>query len=114
MRLIDFFDQAAVRHPERCAFADRDTTFDYAQMRAFSQRLAAAMRKRGISDNARVANLHALLSENLMADPEASGHLRRRPVEITGSVYTPPRDTAGDRRMLLAHPFESGLDWRPF
>jgi hypothetical protein len=34
-------------------------------------------------------NLHALLSENLMADPEASGHLRRRPVEITGSVYTP-------------------------
>jgi hypothetical protein len=36
-------------------------------------------------------NLHALLSENLMADPEASGHLRRRPVEITGSVYTPPR-----------------------
>jgi Fic family protein len=35
-------------------------------------------------------NLHALLSENLMADPEASGHLRRRPVEITGSVYIPP------------------------
>jgi acyl-CoA synthetase (AMP-forming)/AMP-acid ligase II len=55
MRLIDFFDQAAARHPERCAFADRDTTFDYAQMRAFSQRLAAAMRERGISDNARVA-----------------------------------------------------------
>ena len=35
-------------------------------------------------------NLHALLSENLMADPEASGHLRRRPVNIGGSVYTPP------------------------
>jgi Fic family protein len=35
-------------------------------------------------------NLHALLSENLMADPEASGRLRRRPVDITGSVYTPP------------------------
>jgi Fic family protein len=35
-------------------------------------------------------NLHALLSENLMADPEASGKLRRRPVEIGGSVYTPP------------------------
>jgi DNA-binding transcriptional ArsR family regulator len=34
-------------------------------------------------------NLHALLSENLMADPEASGHLRRRPVDIGGSVYTP-------------------------
>ncbi|HTY49214.1 MAG TPA: Fic family protein, partial [Steroidobacteraceae bacterium] len=35
-------------------------------------------------------NLHALLSENLMADPEASGRLRRRPVNIAGSVYTPP------------------------
>lgn len=34
-------------------------------------------------------NLHALLSENLMADPEASGRLRRRPVEIGGSVFTP-------------------------
>ena len=34
-------------------------------------------------------NLHALLSQNLMADPEASGRLRRRPVEIAGSVYTP-------------------------
>ena len=34
-------------------------------------------------------NLHALLSDNLMADPEASGDLRRRPVEISGSVYTP-------------------------
>lgn len=35
-------------------------------------------------------NLHALLSENLMADPEASGRLRRRLVNIGGSVYTPP------------------------
>ncbi len=34
-------------------------------------------------------NLHALLSENLMADPEASGRLRRRPVDIGGSVFTP-------------------------
>lgn len=55
MRLIDFFDQAAARHPERRAFADRDMTFDYAQMHAFSRHLAAAMRERGISDNARVA-----------------------------------------------------------
>ncbi|MGQ0383226.1 MAG: Fic family protein [Gammaproteobacteria bacterium] len=34
-------------------------------------------------------NLHALLSENLMADPEASGRLRERPVEIGGTAYTP-------------------------
>lgn len=34
-------------------------------------------------------NLHALLSENLIADPEAAGRLRMRPVDIGGSVYTP-------------------------
>ena len=34
-------------------------------------------------------NLHALLSDNLMADPAASGRLRRRPVDIGSSVYTP-------------------------
>ncbi len=34
-------------------------------------------------------NLHALLSENLLRDPEAAGRLRRIPVEITGSVFHP-------------------------
>ena len=34
-------------------------------------------------------NLHAVLSDGLMADPEASGRLRRRMVEIRGSVYIP-------------------------
>lgn len=33
--------------------------------------------------------LHALLSDGLMADPSASGALRRRAVEIGGSVYLP-------------------------
>jgi Fic/DOC family len=36
-----------------------------------------------------ILNLHTLLSDELMADPEASGRLRRRPVEIGKSVYTP-------------------------
>lgn len=40
-------------------------------------------------DRHTLLNLHALLSQNLMADPEASGHLRKRPVEIRGSAYTP-------------------------
>jgi len=35
-------------------------------------------------------NLHALLSENLLPDDDASGRLRRRPVDIAGSVYYPP------------------------
>jgi hypothetical protein len=36
-----------------------------------------------------ILNLHALLSDNLLADPEASGRLRLRPVGITGTVYRP-------------------------
>jgi hypothetical protein len=34
-------------------------------------------------------NLHAVLSQDLMRDPEASGRLRRRPVDITGTVFHP-------------------------
>lgn len=34
-------------------------------------------------------NLHALLSENLLADPGACGRLRSIPVGITGTVYRP-------------------------
>ncbi len=34
-------------------------------------------------------NLHALLSENLLPDEDASGRLRRRPVDISGSVFHP-------------------------
>ena len=34
-------------------------------------------------------NLHALLSENLLADPGASGRVRTIPVDITGTVYQP-------------------------
>ncbi len=44
----------------------------------------------GVGINAyTVLNLHALLSDNLMADPQASGRLRTRPVEFGKSVYTP-------------------------
>lgn len=34
-------------------------------------------------------NLHALLSENLLPDPGASGRIRTIPVDITGTVYQP-------------------------
>ena len=36
-----------------------------------------------------ILNLHALLSDNLIADPRASGRLRSIPVGIDGSVYHP-------------------------
>jgi Fic family protein len=34
-------------------------------------------------------NLHAILSENLLPSDDACGRLRRRPVDITGSVFHP-------------------------
>lgn len=37
-----------------------------------------------------ILNLHAVLSENLLADEDACRRLRRRPVNISGSVYQPP------------------------
>ncbi len=36
-----------------------------------------------------ICNLHALLSENLLPDPAAGGHIRARPIGITGTVYRP-------------------------
>lgn len=34
-------------------------------------------------------NLHAVLSQDLMRDPQANGRLRRRPVDISGTVFHP-------------------------
>lgn len=36
-----------------------------------------------------ILNLHALLSDNLLPDPQACGRLRTIPVEISGTVYHP-------------------------
>ena len=36
-----------------------------------------------------ILNLHALLAENLLGDPQAGGRLRRIPVGIAGTVYYP-------------------------
>ena len=40
-------------------------------------------------DTETVIALHAFLSDGLMADPMACGHIRTRAVEIGGSVYLP-------------------------
>jgi len=40
-------------------------------------------------DRYTVCNLHALLADNLLADPSAGGRLRRIIVEISGTVYQP-------------------------
>lgn len=36
-----------------------------------------------------ICNLHALLSDNLLADPAAGGQVRSRPVGISGTVFHP-------------------------
>ncbi len=49
-------------------------------------------------------NLHALLSENLLADPDASGRLRTGIVEIGGSVFHPlavPQQVEDYFRLIL-------------
>jgi hypothetical protein len=49
-------------------------------------------------------NLHALLSENLLADPSESGRLRSRIVEVSGTVFHPlgiPQQIDGYFRMIL-------------
>lgn len=40
-------------------------------------------------DSYTIRNLHAMLANNLLTDPEAPGRLRIIPVGITGSVFTP-------------------------
>ena len=63
-------------------------------------------------------NLHALLSENLLADPAESGRLRSRIVEVSGTVFHPlgvPQQIDTYFRMLLdkddaiADPFEQAF-----
>ncbi len=49
-------------------------------------------------------NLHALLSENLLADPGESGRLRQRIVEVSGTVFHPlgiPQQVEAYFRMIL-------------
>jgi hypothetical protein len=49
-------------------------------------------------------NLHSLLSENLLADPNESGRLRHRIVEISGTVFHPlgiPQQIDAYFRMIL-------------
>jgi Fic family protein len=52
-----------------------------------------------------VLNLHAILSDNLMSDPFASGRLREREVQISGTVFYPlavPQQIAECFKSLLS------------
>lgn len=56
-------------------------------------------------DQTTFLSLHALLSDDLLADPGACGRLRRRPVDISGSVFVPlaiPQVIAECFSLLLA------------
>lgn len=63
-------------------------------------------------------NLHGLLSENLMPDPTASGRLREREVNISGTVYMPSAipqvieecfELVLQKAKVIADPFEQAF-----
>lgn len=65
-----------------------------------------------------ILNLHALLADNLLADPQAGGRLRRIPVGIDGTVYLPlevPQlieeclETILDTAAAITDPFEQAF-----
>ena len=65
-----------------------------------------------------ILNLHALLADNLLADPQAGGRLRRIPVGIDGTVYHPlelPQlieecfETILDTAAAITDPFEQSF-----
>ena len=69
-------------------------------------------------DRHTLLGLHGLLSENLLPDPNASGRLRRRVVEISGSVFRPlalPQaiesqfDAILDKAQAIDDPFEQSF-----
>lgn len=65
-----------------------------------------------------ILNLHALLADNLLADPQAGGRLRRSPVGVDGTVYHPlevPQlieerfETILDTAAAITDPFEQAF-----
>jgi Fic family protein len=69
-------------------------------------------------DKFTVLNLHAILSDNLISDPLASGRLRQRAVQISGTVFVPlamPQQLAECFELILSkaqaieNPFEQAF-----
>lgn len=80
--------QRLIEHGEAAAGRDaRDTQMILNHKRAIEY-LVVGADERGY-DIHTFQNLHALLSENLLADPGASGKLRARTVDISGTVFRP-------------------------
>ena len=55
MRAIDYFDKSADIHSHSIAIQDGDARYTYAETRAFSERIARAMRVRGVEREQRAA-----------------------------------------------------------
>ena len=80
--------QRLIEHGEAAAGRDaRDTQMILNHKRAIEY-LVVGADERGY-DIHTFQNLHALLSENLLVDPGASGKLRARTVDISGTVFRP-------------------------
>ena len=57
MRAIDYFDKAAEAFPDRTALMDGNSTYNYRELRAASERVARSMWANGLRDEDRVAIL---------------------------------------------------------
>jgi fatty-acyl-CoA synthase len=55
MRAIEYFDQGAVKHAERCAIVDGGTRYSYVEVHEQTVRIACALRSRGLQSGDRVA-----------------------------------------------------------
>ncbi len=55
MRAIDYFDKSADLYADRIAILDGGARFSYAETRAFSERIARAMRASGVEQEQRAA-----------------------------------------------------------
>lgn len=77
-----------IRHGEAAEGKDALETQMILNHKAAIEYLVLAPEQAQVAPDTLIA-LHALLSDGLMADPQSCGRLRRRAVEIGGSVYLP-------------------------
>lgn len=55
MRVIDYFDKAVMKAPDRVAFVAGERRYTYREMQDYSQRIACGIHERGLSETGRIA-----------------------------------------------------------
>jgi len=109
--------QNLIEHGQMATGKDRHETQMILNHKAAIEFLSEQTEDTGFNPHT-LFNLHAILSEGLLTDPDESGRLRRRIVDISGAVYYPlgiPQLIEANFRLLLSKanaiedPFEQSL-----